>query len=287
VSAVAVTPAVLRAHPLPDPDGGKHDRGQVLVVGGSGATPGAVRLAGEAALRGGAGKLTLATVDRHVPCLGTAVPESAVTGLDERDGNIDPGSAPLLRGQVQACDALLIGPGCMDPEPTVQLCEALLRHTESAVVLDALGTACLTEDPERLRKHPAPLVLNVNPDELSHLSGSAADSKDLMPDVLAVAERTGATVLCGGQQKLIAAPDGRCWRVEGGGPGLGVSGSGDVQAGLLAGMVARGGPPEVAALWAAHVHARAGERLSARIGRVGYLAREILEEIPQVLREVE
>ena len=77
-----VTPAVLRAWPLPAPGADKHARGQVLVTGGDETTPGAVRLAGEAALRAGAGKLQLATVARHAGPLGTAVPEAAVHGLD-------------------------------------------------------------------------------------------------------------------------------------------------------------------------------------------------------------
>jgi NAD(P)H-hydrate repair Nnr-like enzyme with NAD(P)H-hydrate dehydratase domain len=76
-------------------------------------------------------------------------------------------------------------------------------------------------------------------------------------------------------------------RHDGGGPGLGVSGSGDVRAGLVAGLLARGADPAQAALWAGHLHGRAGERLAARMGPLGYLARELAPQVPALLVEIE
>ncbi|WP_122818448.1 NAD(P)H-hydrate dehydratase [Nocardioides pantholopis] len=288
MSPVVVTPAVLRDWPLPAPGESKHARGQVLVVAGAAATAGAVLLAGEATLRAGAGKLALATVDRHVAVLGAAVPESAVTGLRELDGSIAPDAAADLKGSLESCDVLLAGPGFLDPDAAGELCGRLLEQVQSPVVLDALATAYLVDHPDALRRLEGRAVLNLNPGELARLGErDEAPGPDEVGAVAgAVAERTGAVVLCGGTEKLVAAPDGRCWVIQGGGPGLGVSGSGDVQAGLIAGLVARGAGPEQAAVWAAHLHARAGERLAARLGTVGYLARELLAEIPQVLGEV-
>jgi NAD(P)H-hydrate repair Nnr-like enzyme with NAD(P)H-hydrate dehydratase domain len=74
------------------------------------------------------------------------------------------------------------------------------------------------------------------------------------------------------------------WRHEGGNAGLGVSGSGDVLAGLVGGLAARGADIEQAAAWAVRLHARAGERLAARYGTLGYLAREIAPEVPALLQ---
>ena len=93
-------------------------------------------------------------------------------------------------------------------------------------------------------------------------------------------------MLCGGTSKHIAAPDGRTWVVEGGGPGLGVSGSGDTQAGIVGGLLARGADPCQAAVWAAYVHGRIGERLAVEVGTVGYLAREVPPHVPAVLTEL-
>jgi NAD(P)H-hydrate repair Nnr-like enzyme with NAD(P)H-hydrate dehydratase domain len=85
----------------------------------------------------------------------------------------------------------------------------------------------------------------------------------------------------------VASPSGRLWRDESGGAGLGVSGSGDVRAGVTAGLLARGAEPDQAAVWAAHLHGRAGERLAASVGKLGFLARELPAEIPRVQAEIE
>src|SRR5919112_1371861 len=81
-----------------------------------------------------------------------------------------------------------------------------------------------------------------------------------------------ATVGLGGATSWIAGADGRLWQDQSGGAGLGVSGSGDVRAGVVAGLLARGAEPEQAAVWAAYLHGRAGERLAGSLGRVGFLA---------------
>ena len=90
----------------------------------------------------------------------------------------------------------------------------------------------------------------------------------------------------GGATSWIAASDGRLWEDQSGGAGLGVSGSGDVRAGVTAGLLARGADPEQAAVWASHLHGRAGERLAAQVGRLGFLARELPAEIPRALAEI-
>ena len=84
----------------------------------------------------------------------------------------------------------------------------------------------------------------------------------------------------------IAAPDGRAWREESGDAGLGTSGSGDVRAGIVGGLLSRGTDPAQAACWGAYVHAVAGQRLAGRFGRIGFLARELLDEIPLTLATV-
>ncbi|WP_345711231.1 NAD(P)H-hydrate dehydratase, partial [Kineococcus glutinatus] len=99
--------------------------------------------------------------------------------------------------------------------------------------------------------------------------------------------RTGATVAAGGGESWVAAPDGRLWLDASGGAGLGVSGSGDVLAGLVAGLCARGAAPEQAAVWASALHGRAGERLASSVGRLGFLARELPAQVPRVLAEIE
>lgn len=284
-----VTPALLRAWPLSDPTGGKETRGTVLVVGGSATTPGAVRLAGEAALRAGAGKLALATARSVVAALAVAVPEARVLRLDEdEDGSLGSGVGASVLEAACSADALLAGPGFVDPEASVALLERILADLEGPVALDALGTAYLTAHPDGLAHLDGRAVVTANPKELARILGrdEGETADDALGAALELAQRAGAVVLAGGVTKHIASPDGRCWAVEGGGPGLGVSGSGDVQAGIVAGLLARGAEPAQAAVWAAYLHARSGERLAAAVGRLGYLARELPAEVPRVLAEI-
>jgi ADP-dependent NAD(P)H-hydrate dehydratase len=286
---VVVTPGVLRDWPLPQPGAGKESRGQLLVLGGSRSTPGAVLLAGEAALRAGAGKLVIATVEDTTAALAVAVPEAAVVALPHGAGDdIAPAAVDVLEDRLESADVVVAGPGLADPDAAVALVSALAPRLRSTIVLDALGSAYLTEHPEGLHHLDGRAVLTVNPGELAHTAHCDVEEveDDPVGPALRVAERSQVVVLCGGTSKHVVSPDGRVWIVEGGGPGLGVSGSGDTQAGIVGGLLARGADPCQAAVWGAFVHARVGERLTAEVGSLGYLAREVPPHVPAVLTEL-
>lgn len=286
---VVVTPAALRDWPLPGPGGDKESRGEILVVGGTSSTPGAVLLAGESSLRAGGGKLRIATAEPVVGALAVAVPEAMLVGLPHTaDGFIAEDAADLLVALAAGASTVLVGPGFTDPEATVGLLSVVLPRLDSTVVVDAIATAYLTDEPDGLAHLAGRAVVTMNPKELArtaHLPEEKVHEDPLTP-AAAVAERTNAVVVCGGEQKLVVAPDGRAWLVQGGGPGLGVSGSGDVQSGIVAGLCARGADPAQAAVWGTYLHGRAGERLAASVGTVGYLARELPPQVPSVLSEL-
>jgi hydroxyethylthiazole kinase-like uncharacterized protein yjeF len=284
-----LTAGALREWPLPDASGGKESRGQLLVLGGTRTTPGAVLLAGEAGLRAGAGKLALATTATTAGPLGVAVPEAQVVGLDEDDdGNVAAGSAGVVVDRAGPAAAVLVGPGFGDPDAAVALLRRVLPHLDLPVVVDAVASAYLTEDPDGLAHLSGRAVLTVNVAELARTAGveESRVERDVAGVAVQVARRSGVVVLCGGEGKCIAAPDGRTWGVDGGGPGLGVSGSGDVQAGIVAGLLARGAEPAQAAAWGGYLHARIGERLAAAVATVGYLARELPAQVPAALAEI-
>jgi ADP-dependent NAD(P)H-hydrate dehydratase len=284
-----VSPEVLRRWPLPDPDGGKEARGSILVIGGSAETLGAVVLAAEAALRAGAGKLQVATAASVAPFAALALPEALVRGLPETHGGaIRADAVDRIRDLAEAADAVLLGPGMTDKDQTQGFGERLLPHLTGPVALDALALACVTEDDGCLRHLGGRVVLTPNPMELAlslHVEQDEVDD-DPAGSAAALAERVGASVGLGGVTSWIAAPDGRLWRDETGSAGLGVSGSGDVRAGITAGLLARGAEPEQAAVWAAYLHGRTGERLASSMGRLGFLARELPSEIPRALAEI-
>ena len=287
---VVVTPALLRRWPLPDPRGDKEAKGRVLIVGGGAQTPGAVLLAAEAALRVGAGKLQMATVRSTAPLLSTAVPEAFVEGLPEQsDGDLSPEAADRVIELASQADAVLLGPGMMRPEAATALLARVVPHLDTRVVVDALGMAYLTGHPERVHHLAGRVLLTPNAAELSTTLGvaEASDDEALRTLALRLAHESRAVVLGGAATSFVARPDGPVWRNEAGAPGMAASGAGDAKAGAVVGLFARGSEPEQAAAWAAYVHGRAGERLTAAIGRVGFLARELVRELPACLGEIE
>lgn len=291
-----VTADLLRAWGLPDPGESKKSRGDVVVVGGSRSAPGAALLAGEAALRVGAGRVALAvprSIDAHV---GVALPESGVFALPDAADDPLPDE---LRDQIAAADAVLVGPGFDDPSETLATLRAVADAEPRRLVLDAFALGILG-DLDRTRL-PRELALSPNREELSILLGrpphdpapgearddgtrddkTSDEPRDETRDVRAAAARHDAVVGCYG---LVARADGRSWQVAEGGGGLGTSGSGDVLAGAIAGFAARGMPLERAVVWGAWTHAVAGSRLTERIG-LGFLARDLAAELTPTVRE--
>jgi hydroxyethylthiazole kinase-like uncharacterized protein yjeF len=282
VRAIPVTAALLRRWPLPTTAGiaGKEQRGRVLVIGGSCEIPGAALLAAEAALRAGAGKLQIATARPVAMAMAVALPEARVVGLAATaDGELRLQGAALRR-DVARTDALLIGPG-MRGKPALRAQIARLLATSGcAAVLDA-GALVQT----RGMADPGRIVLTPHHGEMAALSGVPIEriGADPMAAAVEYAQRSGAIVVLKSATTVIAAPDGTRWVHRGGSPCLGTSGSGDVLAGIVCGLLARGASTTQAAVWGVHLHARAGAVLAQRVGPLGPLAREIATQVPGLL----
>jgi hydroxyethylthiazole kinase-like uncharacterized protein yjeF len=281
-----VSAALLRDWPLPEPGSSKNSRGHALVIGGARSTPGAALLAGLAALRVGAGVLALAVEEPVAIGLAVAVPEASVLGLGR-----DCGAAGELAARLADVDAVVLGPGLDDPGSTRQLLQVVAQRAspEVAVVLDAFALGVLADPDQRIERAelPADLVLTPNHEEARRLLADECvhvDRDDEATVATALAERYRAVVA---YQRHVADPSGGRWFIPDGNAGLGTSGSGDVLAGAIAGLLARGATTAQATCWATFLHANAGDRLAARIGRLGYLARELLDQLPAILTELE
>ncbi|MCJ2036577.1 NAD(P)H-hydrate dehydratase [Methylobacterium sp. J-068] len=279
----------LRQRPLPTPQAGsKDDRGSVLVLGGCAEVPGAVFLAGVAALRAGAGKLKIASVRSVAVAMALAVPEAMVIGLPETEaGAIDPEPAAAhIAAASKRCDAVLLGPGMGTGEGTMALVRAILAaRPDIAYVLDAGAICGLAGHVDVVRALERSPVITPHAGEMAQLLGWEREAVEAEPLEAArrAADLTRAVVIMKGAESWIVAPDGACWRYEGGGVGLATSGSGDALAGIVAGILARGADPLTAALWGVYLHGEAGARLASSIGPVGFLAREISGEVPAIL----
>lgn len=281
-----LTRATLQHFQLPAvEDGGKETKGQILIVAGCRTMPGAAILAATAAMRAGAGKLRIATSAGIAAHVATVMPEALVVGLDEdEDGGFAASAVDRLGEEAAGADAVVAGPG-MERNAACEGIAAALIDSSAKLALDAALLRKLKPSDAR-RSDPACLpILLPHAGELASLLD--CDKADIEADPLGsgieAAKRYRANVLVKGVTSHVVTPDGRAWRFTGGAPGLGVSGSGDVLAGIVGGLLARGADPLTALLWSVLLHGEAGEALSEKVGPVGFLAREIPGEIPALL----
>ncbi len=285
-SPAELTAALLRKHPLPPIGAGdKNERGSILVIAGSRDVPGAALLTALSAMRAGAGRLQIATVDSVAPNLAMAMPEALVAGLAQgRDGGFAPSTVKLLAERAAKADAVVAGPGLQRGKVAERLAGALLGNGNALALDAALLHAVPARQAEAQRAAQRPILLP-HAGELASLLQCEED--EVEADPLAAgrtcAERYDALTLVKGVESHIVTPDGTAFLFRGGGPGLGVSGSGDTLAGIVGGLLARRADPLTALLWGVWCHGEAGRRLGERIGTLGYLAREIPDEVPGLL----
>ncbi len=285
-----ITAASLRMMPLPAPGEDKDQRGRVLIAGGNRAVPGAVLLSAEAAMRAGAGKLQVATGRSTAPGLALCLPEALVMGVPEtEDGDLGPDAAAALAKSAQRTDALLLGPGMMDRDAAMTLVEAVLAALDPAdgpaLVLDAGALCGHGTLRHALRPHAGRAVLTPHAGEMATVLdiGRAEVEADPLGTGRRAASLLQQVVVMKGAQTHVISPDGQAWRYAGDCPGLATSGSGDVLAGIVTGLLARGALPVQAACWAVWLHGEAGARLAQRIGPIGFLARELAAEVPGLM----
>jgi hydroxyethylthiazole kinase-like uncharacterized protein yjeF len=241
-------------------------------------------LAGLATLRVGAGRLTLAVGRSVAAQVAVAVPECGVVPLDETpDGHVSGAAIERAASDLSEADAVVVGPGLDDAEQAAQLLHLLpeVVSDRAVLLLDAFALGVLSRAPELVDVFAGRLILTPNRGEASRLL--ERDAGDSMEDVRAIADRYSAVVSCFGS---VCDGNGGSWRIGTGTGGLATSGSGDVLAGAIAGLSARGASPAQAAVWGTHIHSTAGDRLAVQVAPLGYLARELLDELPRVLVEI-
>lgn len=279
--------AELKRHLLPPvQEADKDSRGRLLVIAGTREIAGAAMICANAALRAGAGKISIATVASVAPQLGMAVPEARILPMTEaRDGGFARSAVKRLAELAPNYDAVVAGPG-MSPTPVATTLAAKLCEAGRPLALDAALLHGLAPAAAAARAADVPPILLPHSREMaSLLDCSEAEAKaDPRGCGREAARRYQAFVLAKGPQSHIVTPGGEMWKYEGGGPGLAISGSGDTLAGILGGLLARGAAPLTALLWAVWLHGEAGAALSRKIGPIGFFARELSAEVPGLLK---
>jgi hydroxyethylthiazole kinase-like uncharacterized protein yjeF len=249
-------------------------------------------LAATAALRAGAGKLQVATARSVAHLVAAQVPEALVIGLPEtKQGGLSPAAAAGLSKRAQKASAVLLGPGMVDTAAAgrfaVALCE---RLSDVTLVLDAEALECCSLDPGAVARSRARIVITPHAKEMAHVLGLTPDEVERDPRAMALRAATSlrAAAALKGAETWIASAEGRVLRNRiAGNAGLGTSGSGDTLSGVVAGLAARGAEPLQALAWAVYAHGRAGDALARKVGPVGYLARELLAEVPRELAKLQ
>jgi NAD(P)H-hydrate epimerase len=256
----------------------KGDAGKVLVVAGGPGTLGAARLCAHGAHRAAAGLVKIATFAPAAQALDQSTFETMTAELD---GDPEASLAPLL----DWADAIVVGPGFGLGEASAAVTRALLRRATKPIVLDADALGHVTGHFDLLRTNGR-VLLTPHPGEAARLLGTTAPAvqADRRAAVQRLLEQTGATVLLKGERTLIGGPVASLPLAinNSGNAALAAGGSGDVLSGVLAALCCHLSPRE-AAISGAWLHGRAAELATGGSGRLGLLAREIADRVPEAM----
>lgn len=255
----------------------KFDSGRVLVAGGSRGLTGAPRLAAEAAMRAGAGYVTVCVPQSAQAAMDAQLVEVMSRGLPEQDGHHTEAGAP----EVTARDgAIVLGPGLGRTDGAVAFARAVAGGSDLPLVIDADGLRAVGLTPRR-----APTVLTPHEGELAALLEveSGAVRARRLHHAREAARRSGAVVVLKGEDTLVADPGGLVAVSPGATPALATAGTGDVLSGVVAAFLARGLPAATAAAAAVRAHALAGRRAAAEVGAEGVVAGDVVQRLSRVV----
>lgn len=259
--------------PLPSRKKNSHkgNYGHVLVIGGGPGMPGAAALAAKAALRSGAGAVSIATWPAHTAALLPVVPEAMIWGVH---------TAAELESLLAKATFCIIGPGLGDNDWAKTLFLAAIS-SQLPMVIDASALRLLAEYPQLDDNW----VLTPHPGEAAHLLScpTAAIQEDRYQAISALQQRYGGVVLLKGVGTVIQTLDKNIFVCPNGNPGMASAGMGDVLSGIIAGLAAQGLSLSAAALLGVWAHAAAADKIVAEQGERGLLASDLLDVLPMIL----
>ncbi len=279
--------ACFSARPL---DSHKGTFGRVLVVAGSYGMAGAAILCAKAALRSGAGLVTVATPRSIYPIAGAAVPEATFMPLTEdENGCISCDAIDSIVQRAKSVDAVVLGCGLGCSQAVTQLFSQLRRYARCPLILDADGINAVK--PHMLVEETAfaPLILTPHPGEMAQLLDSTIDEVQRHREEIAqrFADDYGVVLTLKGYHTLVAAPARPLLQNNTGNPGMATGGSGDVLAGLIGGLVAQGLDSYYAAMCGVYIHGEAGDCAATRLSQHAMLPSDMLEELGSLFLKLE
>lgn len=267
--------------PARKPDSHKGDYGHALLVGGSQRMPGSVALAGLAALRSGAGLVTVATTHECWPVVASFEPSYMTVPLPSQAGCLGTEALAQLRTLVTHTDCLGLGPGLGQTDEVRKLVTELFPWLETPMVVDADALNAIAASREGLRASVAPRILTPHPGEFRRLAKDDALTLAHMPILAkALAKEHRLIIVLKGHRTLVT--DGhREYTNETGNAGMATGGSGDVLTGIITALVSQGLEPFEAACLGSHLHGAAGDLAATHHGETGLIARDLCDWLPR------
>jgi len=284
-----------------DPEANKGSFGHVLVVGGSLGKAGAAAMAGMAALRSGAGLVTVACPLSVLATVAAFKPELMTEPLDETEaGTISLRALDRMDALAQGKSVVALGPGIGRHDETTHFVRALVEKFRAPMVIDADGLNAFQGAAEKLHGSSHPLVLTPHPGEMARLiGGTVADvEKDRIGLARRFAQEHKLALVLKGHRTLTALPGGRIWVNHSGNPGMATGGLGDILTGMCAGLWAQGlrgkapgpdagpSPAHDAIIAAVYLHGLAGDVACEKEGELSLTATDLLTALPEAIRRV-
>ena len=260
--------------------------GHLLVIAGSTGKTGAAALCADAAMRCGTGLVSLGIAESLNPVMEALVLEPMTHALPENEkGFLSENCLKDILALLKEKQALALGPGLGTREGTKKLVQGLVEQSPVPLVLDADAVNCLADDPEILKKKSQPAILTPHPGEMARLC--RLPTPDIQADRIGMARKFAAEfdviLVLKGARTVIALPDGRAFINPTGNPGMASGGMGDVLTGMIAGFLAQGFSPEAASLAGVYIHGLCADVLSKQKGAFGFLARDMVQSIPETV----
>ena len=277
---------VLRDLPRRGAESTKFSSGNVFILGGSSGLTGAPSMAALAAMRTGAGYVTVGGPASLELSFTVRLLEGMMVGLPETDGALSREAVPAAIGAIGRADAVVLGPGLSRRDAARDFALDMFERIDVPLVIDADGLNALEGCfPEDLPQRRWPTVLTPHAGELGRLLG--VDSQEVararLKHARAAAAQARAFVVLKGDDTLVVSPNGTVAVSRGRAPGLATAGTGDVLAGVIGAMLAKGLPPAHAACAGVYAHVRAGQIAAAPHGPDGIIASDVILSLPAAL----
>ncbi|HET9738749.1 MAG TPA: NAD(P)H-hydrate dehydratase [Solirubrobacteraceae bacterium] len=285
-AAGLLTAAVLDEVPRREPGSTKFSSGTVVVLGGSAGLTGAPTMSAMAAMRAGAGYVTVAAPASLELAFSVRLLEAMTARLPEDDGALTPAAVEPALERLERAGAAVLGPGLGRAEGAAAFAQEMTARIETPLVVDADGLNALAAGfPGDLPRRGAPTVLTPHAGELGRLLGveSAEIGRHRLAHARDAAERAGAIVVLKGDDTLIVEPGGRVAISPGGAPALATAGTGDVLSGVTAAMLAKALDPFTATCAAVFLHLRAGQLAAEPHGPDAVIASDVVAALPAAL----